>query len=130
LPEMKINKTKSPFESGAVDAPDDKDIAKAVKGEKFAETLSALDATNAETSAPSAARAALTKIASQHNLSDENEQKKALRESAEFLVKSRLSEKYKGAEKVIDELSEFVADDPFLKTRILSVLKKLSDAEA
>jgi len=123
---MKINKTKSPFVSGA-DAPDEKDIAKAIKGEKFAETLSALE-TAAETSAPSAARTALTAIASQYDLSNENEQREALRESAEFLVKSRLNEKYKKADKVIGELSDFVADDPFLKTKLLSVLQKLSDA--
>jgi hypothetical protein len=123
---MKINKTKSPFVSGA-DAPDEKDIAKAIKGEKFAETLSALEA-SAETSAPSAARTALTAIASQYDLSNEDEQREALRESAEFLVKSRLNEKYKKAEKVIGELSEFVTDDPFLKTKLLSVLQKLNDA--
>lgn len=124
---MKINKTKSPFVSGA-DAPDEKDIAKAVKGEKFAETLSALEAASASASAPSAARTALTAIASQYDLSNENEQQEALRESAEFLVKSRLNEKYKKADKVIGELSEFVAADPFLKTKLLSVLQKLSDA--
>ncbi len=38
---MKINKSKSPFVSGA-DAPDEKDIAKALKGGKFSDTLAAL----------------------------------------------------------------------------------------
>lgn len=124
---MKVNKTKSPLVSGA-DGPDEKDIAKAVKGEKFAETLSALEAAAAETAAPSAARTALTAIASQYDLSNENEQRQALLESAEFLVKSRLSEKYKQADKAIGELREFVAGDPFLKARLLSVLQKLSGA--
>ena len=123
---MKVNKTKSSYVSGA-DAPDEKDIAKAVKGEKFAETLSALEASTAATSAPSAARTALTAIAAQYDLSDESDQQQALLESAEFLVKSRLSDKYKQADKVIGELSEFVASDPFLKTKLLSVLKKLGD---
>jgi hypothetical protein len=122
---MKVNKTKSPFVGGA-DAPDEKDIAKAVKGEKFAETLSALEASAADTAAPSAARTALTAIAAQYDLSDENGQQQALLESAEFLVKSRLSEKYKQADKAIGELSEFVAADPLLKTKLLSVLQKLS----
>lgn len=125
---MKVNKLKSPFVSGA-DAPDEKEIAKAVKGEKFAETLSALEAASAETSAPSVARTALTAIAAQYDLSDEGGRQKALRESAEFLVKSRLSEKYQKAEKVIGDISEFVTTDPFLKTKLLSVLQKLSGAK-
>ena len=128
---MKVNKTKSPFAPGGVDAPDEKDVAKAVKGEKFAETLSALEAsaaTDGASAAPSAARSALTAIASQYDLSDEGERQKALRESAEFLVRSRLSEKYKKADKAIGELSDFVADDPFLKSKLLSVLEKLNNA--
>ena len=125
---MKINKSKSPLAGGPVDGPDEKDIAKAVKGEKFAETLSALEAANTETAAPSAARTALTAIASQYDLSDEESRQKALLESAEFLVKSRLSEKYKGADKAISDLREYVVEDPFLKAKLLSVLQKLSDA--
>ncbi|HEY0429753.1 MAG TPA: hypothetical protein VGC76_18365 [Pyrinomonadaceae bacterium] len=125
---MKINKTKSPLAGSAVDAPDEKDIAKAVKGEKFAETLAALETASAETTAPSAARTALTAIAAQYDLSDENAQQQALLESAEFLVKSRLSEKYKQADKTIGDLREFVVADPFLKAKLLSVLQKLSGA--
>jgi hypothetical protein len=125
---MKINKTKSSPLVGGADAPDEKDIVKAVKGEKFAETLSALEAAASESAAPSAARTALTAIASQYDLSDENAREQALLESAEFLVKSRLSEKYKEAGKTVGELSEFVAGDPFLKAKLLSVLQKLSDA--
>lgn len=121
---MKVNKSKSPFVSGA-DAPDEKDIAKAVKGEKFADALSALDST-AE-SAPSETRAAFTAIAGQYDLSDEENRQKAVRESAEFLVKSRLSEKYKDSEKAIKDLGKYVAEDPFLKSKLLSILQKLSD---
>lgn len=122
---MKINKSKSPFVSGA-DAPDEKDIAKAVKGEKFAEALSSLESTYAE-SAPSETRAALTAIAGQYDLSNEENRQKAARESAEFLVKSRLSEKYKDSEKTVKDLGKFVAEDPFLKSKLLSILQKLSD---
>jgi hypothetical protein len=124
---MKVNKTNSPLVSGA-DAPDEKEIAKAIKGEKFAETLSALEASTASTSAPSVARTALTAIASQYDLSNEDGQNQALRESAEFLVKLRLNKKYRRADKVIGELSEHVIEDPFLKAKLLSVLRKLSGA--
>lgn len=122
---MKVNKSKSPFVSGA-DAPDEKDIARAVKGEKFAETLSALESTGYE-NVPSEARATLTAIARQYDLSNEENRQKAVLESAEFLVKSRLSEEYKDSEKTVGDLSRYVADDPFLKSKLLSILQKLSD---
>lgn len=126
---MKVNKSKSPFESGAVDSvPDEKDIAKAVKGERFAETLSALESSAATGGASSAAQTALSAIAARYDLSNEENQQTALRESAEFLVKSRLREEYKKSEKIIDDLSQYVADDPFLKAKLLSILQRLSDA--
>lgn len=121
---MKIDKSR--FVSGA-DQPDEKSIAKAVKGERFAETLSALEASAATDGASSATRTALTRIASQYDLSDENSQQSALQESAEILVKSRLKEEYKQSEKIVKDLSNYVADDPFLKNKLLSVLQKLND---
>lgn len=123
---MKINKTKSPFVGGA-DAPTEKEIAKAIKGEKFADALSALETASTADGAPSATQTALAQIASQYDLSNEQNQQNALEESAEFLIKSRLKDEYKNSEKVIKDLRNFVTDDPFLKTKLLSVLQKLSD---
>lgn len=122
---MKVSKPKSPFVSGT-DTPDEKDIAKAIKGEKFAETLSALESATAGNAASNAARASLTKIVAQYDLSNEENRQSALEESAELLVKSRLSEQYKKSEKIIKDVGKYVADDPFLKARLLSVLQKLS----
>lgn len=124
---MKVNK--SPFVSGT-DAPDEKDIAKAVKGEKFANALSALDSASPADAAPNPTRAALTEIAAQYDLSNEENRQTALQESAEFLVKSRLSEEYKKSEDVIKDLGKYLTDDPFLKTKLLSVLHKLSGGES
>jgi hypothetical protein len=129
---MKINKSKSPFISGgAPDAPDEKDIAKAVKGEKFADALSALVSNQpAQSGAPDSTRAFLAKIALQSDLTDEGDVAAALRQSAEVLVKSRLSDKFKHSElseKIIGELSDFVSEDPLLKAKLLSVLKNLRD---
>lgn len=127
---MKINKSKSPFVSGA-DAPDEKDAAKAVKGDKFSDALNALAA--GELSAGGEAnetREILSRIALQTDLSNDGETASALRESAEVLVKSRLSEKFKQSEqseRMINDLSDFVSDDPLLKAKLLSVLKKLRD---
>lgn len=127
---MKVNKPKSPFIGGA-DAPDEKDIAKAVKGEKFAETLSALSADGPTGDASlNSTREALARIASRADLSNDGGTAEALQESAAVLVKSRLSDKFKEtaqSEKMIGELSEFVSDDPFLRSKLLSVLQKLRD---
>lgn len=122
---MKVNKSKLPFVSGT-DASDEKDIAKAVKGEKFAETLSALESATADQSVAGATHTGLTAIASQYDLSNEENRQSALQESAEFLVKSRLGDKYKNSEKIVKDLGKYVADDPFLKSKLLSVLQKLS----
>lgn len=124
---MKVNKTKSPLVGGA-DAPTEKEIAKAIKGEKFADALSALETASMTDAAPSATQTALTQIASQYDLSNEQNQQSALEESAEFLIKSRLKDEYKNSEKVVSDLRNFVTDDPFLKSKLLSVLQKLSDA--
>lgn len=126
---MKVNKSKSPFVGGA-DAPTEKDIAKAVKGEKFADALSALESGSLTDAAPSATQTALRQIASQYDLSNEQNQQSALRESAEFLIKSRLKDEHKKSEKVVEDLRNFVTDDPFLKTKLLSVLQKLSDTSS
>jgi hypothetical protein len=123
---MKVNKSKSPFVVGA-DAPDEKDIAKAVKGEKFASALSALESASEAGGAASATRAGLSEIVVQYDLSNEENRQAAVEESAEFLVKSRLSDEFKKSEKVIKDLSRYVAEDPFLKSKLLSVLQKLHD---
>ena len=122
---MKVNKSKSPFVGGA-DAPDEKDIAKAVKGGKFTEALASLDAAATENAAPSEASRALAAIASQYDLSDEKGRQSAVEESAEFLVKSRLGEKYGDSEKMVKDLTGHVAADPFLKSKLLSILQKLN----
>lgn len=126
---MKVNKSKSPFVGGA-DAPDEKDIAKAVKGDKFASALSALESATADAGASNAARSTLNEIAAQYDLSNEENRQEAVRESAEFLVKSRLGDDYKKSEKAVEDLSRFVAEDPFLNAKLLSVLQKLQDERA
>ncbi len=122
---MKINKSKSPFVGGA-DAPDEKDIARAIKGGKFAEAFGALEAAATENAAPSETTAALSEIAAQYDLSNEENRQAAVEESAEFLVKSRLGEKYRDSEKMIKDLTGHVADDPFLKSKLVSILQKLN----
>lgn len=121
---MKINKSKSPFVGGA-DAPDEKDVAKAIKGGKFAEAFSALEAEAAGGGEPSRATVGLTEIAMQYDLSNEENRQTAIEESAEFLVKSRLDEKFRDSEKLVKDLTGHIAGDPFLKSKLLSILQKL-----
>ncbi len=127
---MKVNKPKSPYVGGA-DTPDAKEIAKAVKGGKFAETLSALASGDvAGNAALNATRETLAQIALQADLTNDESISEALRESAEFLIKSRLSEKFKQteqSEKILKDLSGFISDDPFVKAKLLSILQKLRD---
>lgn len=131
---MKINKPKSPYVGGA-DAPDAKDIAKAIKGGKFADALSAIASDNPaeQSAAANATRETLAQIALQADLTNDRSLAQALQESAEVLVKSRLSGKFKESkqsEKIVKDLSEFVSDDPFFKSKLLSVLQKLRDGAA
>jgi len=122
---MKVNKPQTPF-VGRTDAPTDKETVNSVKGKKFADALSALESAAMTDAAPNAMQAALTHIAAQYDLSDETARQSAVQKSAEFLVKSRLNGKYHESEKVVQDLSSYVADDPFLKTKLLSVLQRLS----
>ncbi len=128
---MKVNKSKSPFVSGADGAPDEKDIAKAVKGEKFADALAALETGGISGGAElNPTRATLAQIASQSDLNSDDGMASALRESAELLVKSRLGDAFKDSEQseqTVKDLSVFVSEDPFFKTKLLSVLHKLRD---
>ena len=130
---MKINKPKSPYVGGA-DAPDAKDIAKAVKGEKFADALSALASGEpTESVSLNSTREVLAQIALQTDLTNDRSLSEALKQSAEVLVKSRLSDKFKQSEqseKIVKDLSHFVSDDPFFKAKLLSVLQKLRDGGA
>lgn len=128
---MKVNKSKSPFVSGADNTPDEKDVAKTLKSGKFSDTLAALESNEAAQSGElNSTREVLAQIALQSNLSNDDEAAAALKQSAEILVKSRLSEQFKESEqseKIIRDLSEFVSEDPLLKAKLLSVLKKLRD---
>lgn len=122
---MKVNKTKTTYVGGA-DAPTEKEILKAVKGDKFANALSAIESATAE-GASSPTQTALTEIAVKYDLSDEQSRQSAVEDSAEFLIKSRLKEEHRKSEKTVRELTQFVSEDAFLKSKLLSILQKLND---
>jgi hypothetical protein len=76
----------------------------------------------------SAIREALVVIASRSDLSQTEQANKALRESAQFMIRSRLADRYRDSRqstRLVEGLSEYVINDPFLKRKLLSILKRI-----
>jgi hypothetical protein len=128
---MKV-KGGSPLSSGAepLEPLDARELRKAVEGDRFAAALSQLEGQGAEQTggAKSATRAALAEIANSSNLSSSEGAATAVRESARYMIRSRLGEKYRDTEqgqRVIKDLSAYVASDPLLKSKLLSILKQI-----
>jgi hypothetical protein len=136
---MKIKGSESPFQASTepLDQQQQADLWKVAKGD-FADALSqletAVDASNpAGRTLPSSAtysetKAALREIANRANLSNAEEAANAVRESAEFMVRSRLAEKTRDStqgQKLVASLGEYVSTDPLLKPKLLSILKRI-----
>ena len=97
---MKVNRPGSPLSSGAepIEQLDAQELQKALKGERFNAALAQLGAAA------------------------------AVRESARFMVRSRLGEKFRDTEQastLVERLSEFVASDPLLHSKLLGILQKV-----
>jgi hypothetical protein len=131
---MKIKGPTSPLSSGA-EPLEPLDLRKAVESERFASTLSQLEGqtasstgANQSSSATNETRAALAEIASGANLSTSEGAASAVRESARYMIRSRLSERYRDtepAQKLASQLSEYVAKDPLLNNKLLSILQRI-----
>jgi hypothetical protein len=135
---MKINRPGDPL-SGSTEPIDPRDLQNLVKGERFEAVLSELEGqagpgtanTVDNAVAMSATRAALARIASEADLANAGQSLSAVRESARYMISSRLSKQYRKTEegeRVIEGLSEYVASDPLLKSKILSILQKVKPA--
>ena len=129
---MKVNRPGSPLSSGAepVEPLDAKELQQALKSERFNAALAQLEAQAAggTNEASSPARAALAQIADTANLSSSEGAAAAVRESARFMVRSRLNEKFRDTEQgstLVERLSEFVASDPLLHSKLLGILQKV-----
>ena len=133
---MKVNRPGSPLSSGAepLDPLDPQELQETVKGERFAAALSNLEAQATEGTAGGAAspvRAALEEIAHSANLTSQEGAASAVRESARFMIRARLHEKFRQTDqgqKIVEKLSEYVAADPLLNSKLLSILQKLKAA--
>jgi hypothetical protein len=132
---MKVNRPGSPLSSGAesVEPLDAKELQNALKTERFSAALAQLEAQAAGstggTSSP--VRAALAQIADASNLSSSEGAAAAVRESARFMVRTRLNDKFRESEQgstLVERLSEFVASDPLLHSKLLGILQKVKTA--
>ena len=135
---MKINRPGDPL-TGATEPLDPRDLQNLVKGERFEAVLSELEG-QAGASVPNSVdnsaamgdtRAALARIASGADLANSGQSLSAVRDSARYMISSRLSKQFRKTEegeRVIEGLSEYVASDPLLKSKILSILQKVKPA--
>jgi hypothetical protein len=129
---MKVNRPGSPLSSGAepVEPVEAQELQNALKTERFNAALAQLEAQAAGRTggAQSPVRAALAQIADASNLSSGEGAAAAVRESARFMVRSRLNEKFRDSEQatsLVERLSEFVASDPLLHSKLLGILHKV-----
>ena len=136
---MKIKGPESPFQASTepLDQQQQAEQLKVAKGD-FADALSQLE-TAVEASKPdgrtvpssetsSETKAALREIAINANLSNAEEAATAVRASAEFMIRSRLADKTRDSaqgQKLITSLGEYVATDPLLRPKLLSILKRI-----
>ncbi len=132
---MSVKKTSSPFSSGAesLESLSQKDLNKTKKTESsfekaLAEVEGQIEQAGQSSKPGSAEKSALSNIASNAQLDTPEGAFGAVKESAGFLVKLRLSEDFGNSEqgkKLSEDLSEFIARDPFMHRKILGILQKL-----
>jgi hypothetical protein len=133
---MAIKKTGSPLSSDAkpIDQLGAKDeIRHGGKVEKSFETALAevagqIEKAGAGEKSDSPTRTAFQQIASNANLDSPEGAMTAVRESARFLVSSRLMNGMSDTEqgkKISEDLSHYISKDPFLHRKILGILQRL-----
>lgn len=129
---MKVNRPGSPLSSGAesVEPLEARELQNALKTERFNAALAQLEAQAAGGTGGSSSpvRAALAQIADASNLSSSEGAAAAVRESARFMVRARLDKKFRESEQatsLVERLSEFVASDPLLHSKLLGILHKV-----
>lgn len=133
---MSIKKTSSPLSSGAesLDQLGGKDdLQRGGKVDKsfeaaLAEVTGQIEQAGASGKSESPARSAFQEIAKNANLDSPEGAMSAVRESAQFLVSSRLKGDLKDSEqgkKISEDLSNYISKDPFMHRKILGILQRL-----
>lgn len=133
---MAIKKTGSPLSSGAesLDPLGGKDnLQRGGKVDKnfeaaLAEVAGQIEQAGASEKGDGAVRSAFQQIASNANLDSPEGAMTAVRESAHFLVSSRLKEEMRDSDqgkKISEDLSNYISKDPFMHRKILGILQRL-----
>jgi len=133
---MAIKKTGSPLSSGAesLDPLGGKDeLQRGGKVDKnfeaaLAEVSGQIEQAGASEKSDSPTRSAFKQIASNANLDSPEGAMSAVRESARFLVSSRLKDGMRDSEqgkKISEDLSNYISKDPFMHRKILGILQRL-----
>lgn len=132
---MSVKKTSSPLSSGAesIDQIGSKEELQRSKVEKsfeaaLAEVAGQIEKTDGNEKTNNPTQTALRQIALNLNLDSSEGAMSAVRESAHFIVNSRLDEGFRDSEqgkKVSTDLSDYISKDPFLYRKILGVLQRL-----
>lgn len=133
---MKVNPTGPPMTGGTepVEPSEVKQLQEAARGDTFAAQLAQLEAQMSAGQTPSATgvtRFALTQIAMSADLSTSEGAASAVRESARFMIRSRLGRKLEGTEQgrhLVEGMSAYVASDPLLKEKLLNILHRVKTA--
>jgi hypothetical protein len=132
---MAIKKTGSPLSSGAesIDPLGGKDIQRGGRIDKnfeaaLAEVAGQIEQAAGTGKSDSPTRSAFQQIASNANLDSPEGAMTAVRESAHFLVSSRLKDEMRESEqgrKISEDLSNYISKDPFMHRKILGILQRL-----
>lgn len=132
---MSVKKTGSPLSSGA-ESLEPLGGKEDVRGEKvsknfeaaLAEVAGQIEQAGDSGQTDGATKSAFKEIAGNSNLDTPEGALTAVRESAGFLVKSRLKEDLRDSEqgkKITDDLSEYISKDPYMHRKLLGILQKL-----
>ncbi len=133
---MSVKKTSSPLSSGSesIDQLGGKEsLQPGGKVEKnfeaaLNEIAGQIEQSGASGRASSPTRSAFQEIAARANLDSQDGAMSAVRESAEFLVSSRLKEELRESDegrRVTEELSSYISKDPLMYRKILGILQRL-----
>lgn len=133
---MSVKKTSSPLSSGteSIDQlANNEEIKRGGKVDKnfeaaLAEVAGQLDQAGAAEQSNSPTRSAFQEIASNANLDSPEGAFSAVKESAHFLVSTRLKEDLRDSDqgkKISEDLSNYISKDPFMHRKILNILQRL-----
>jgi hypothetical protein len=133
---MSIKKTGSPLSSGAEgleplggnEDPRGKEKIEKSFETALAELTGEINQTDASDKTDSPTRNAFQQIAANANLDSQEGAMSAVRQSAHFIVESRLKEGFRDSEhgkKISEDLSNYISKDPFLQKKLLGILQRL-----